>query len=185
MNGFSALVSTVVDVAYQDLADPLLGVPFGEVFLEPVYQVLVVIEKEVALAKHSGHLEAPWASVPRGGFPGFELTPGAEFSVPLPMLVVVTLVIAIETLSVSVGMVIQQASRRRTRATDVRLLQGALNTSGLGILLSGVAGTIPPVGYSASSVSLINLTGVAARSVGYAIGVILLGMALAARPRII
>ena len=57
MKGFSGLVSTVVDVVHQDLADPLLEVPFGEVFLEPFYQVLVVIEKEVALAKHSGHVE--------------------------------------------------------------------------------------------------------------------------------
>ena len=85
------------------------------------------------------------------------------------------LVVAIKTSSE--GVVIQQVSRRRPRATDFRLVQGAINTNGLGTLLSGIAGTPPTVVYSASNVSLINLTGVAARSVGYAIGVILLALA--------
>ena len=75
------------------------------------------------------------------------------------------------------GVVIQQVSRRRPRATDFRIVQGALNANGLGTLLSGIAGTLPTVVYSPTSVSLINLTGVAARSVGYAIGVILLALA--------
>ena len=43
--------------------------------------------------------------------------------------------------------------------------------------MSGVAGTPPTTVYSASIVSLINLTGVAARRVGYAAGVILLALA--------
>ena len=47
----------------------------------------------------------------------------------------------------------------------------------MGILLSGIAVTPPVIIYLPSSVSLINLTGVAARGVGYAIGGILFALA--------
>ena len=66
---------------------------------------------------------------------------------------------------------------RKPHATDFRLVQGALNASGVGILLSGIAVTPPVIIYLPSSVSLINLTGVAARGVGYAIGGILFALA--------
>ena len=121
-------------------------------------------------------MEAPWVSIPDiAAGPGLDLTPGAGFWALLPAFVIVALVVAIKTSSE--GVVIQQVSRRRPRATDFRLVQGAINTNGLGTLLSGIAGTPPTVVYSPSTVSLINLTGVAARSVGYAIGVILLALA--------
>ena len=121
-------------------------------------------------------VEAPWFDMPDiAAWPGLDLTPDAGFWALLPAFVIVALVIAIKTSSE--GVLIQQVSRRRPMATDFRLVQGALNTNGLGALLSGIAGTPPTVVYSPSSVSLINLTGVAARSVGYAIGVILLVLA--------
>ena len=121
-------------------------------------------------------VEAPWFDMPDiAAWPGLDLTPDAGFWALLPAFVIVALVIAIKTSSE--GVLIQQVSRRRPMATDFRLVQGALNTNGLGTLLSGIAGTPPTVVYSPSSVSLINLTGVAARSVGYAIGVILLVLA--------
>ena len=121
-------------------------------------------------------IEAPWVSIPDiAAGPGLDLTPGAGFWALLPAFVIVALVVAIKTSSE--GVVIQQVSRRRPRATDFRLVQGAINTNGLGTLLSGIAGTPPTVVFSPSTVSLINLTGVAARSVGYAIGVILLALA--------
>ena len=120
-------------------------------------------------------IDAPWAGVPESVFPGFDLTPGAGFWALLPAFVIVTLVVALKTIGDSVA--IQQVSRRRPRATDFRVVQGALNANGVGVLLAGIAGTPPPTVYSSSSVSLINLTGVAARRVGYAVGVILLGLA--------
>ena len=120
-------------------------------------------------------IEAPWAGVPERAFPGLDLTPGAEFWALLPVFVIVSLVVAIK--AIGDGIVIQQVSRRRPRVTDFRLVQGAVNANGLATLLSGIAGTLPTTIYSSPSVSLINLTGVAARSVGYAIGAILLGLA--------
>ena len=121
-------------------------------------------------------LDAPWASVPGGGFPGFDLTPDAGFWALLPVFVVVMLVGGIKNIGDTVA--IQQASRRRPRATDFRLVQGSLNTNWLGILLSGVAGTPPTTVYSSSSVSLAKLTGVASRRVGYVIGGTLVLLAL-------
>ena len=68
-------------------------------------------------------------------WPGIDLTPDARFWALLPVFVIVSVVAAIKTSSD--GAVIQQASARKPRATDFRLVQGALNASGVGILLSG------------------------------------------------
>ena len=120
--------------------------------------------------------EASWFDLPDvAAWPGIDLAPDARFWALLPVFVIVSVVAAIKTSSD--GAVIQQASARKPRATDFRLVQGALNASGVGILLSGLAVTPPVIIYLPSSVSLINLTGVAARGVGYAIGGILFALA--------
>ena len=121
-------------------------------------------------------IDAPWAGIAEIGFSGFDLTPGAGFWALLPVFVVVMLVGGIKNIGDNVA--IQQASRRRPRVTDFRLVQSSLNTNWLGILLSGIAGTPPTTVYSSSSVSLAKLTGVAARRVGYVIGAVLLLLAL-------
>ena len=121
-------------------------------------------------------IEASWLDLPDvAAWPGIDLTPDARFWALLPVFAIVSVVAAIKTSSD--GAVIQQASQRKPRATDFRLVQGALNASGVGILLSGIAVTPPVIIYLPSSVSLINLTGVAARGVGYAIGGILFALA--------
>ena len=119
--------------------------------------------------------EAPWAGIPGAGFPGMDLTPGIGFWTLLPAFVVVTLVGGVKNMGDCVA--VQQASRRRSRATDFRVVQGSLNTNGLGIMLSGFAGAPPTTVYSATSVSLTSLTGVASRHVGYVIGAALLALA--------
>ena len=118
---------------------------------------------------------AAWIGVPRAGFPGLDFTPAAGFWALLPMFLIVTLVQAIK--GVGDGMAIQQVSRRRPGATDYRLLQGSLYANGIGTLLSGIAGTPPMTYYSSLTASLVNLTGVAARSVGYAIAALVVVMA--------
>ena len=119
---------------------------------------------------------AAWFDLPElAGWPGLDLTPDGRFWALLPVFTIVAVVAAVKTSSD--GVVIQRASSRRPRATDFRLVQGALNASGVGILLSGVAATPPVIAYLPSSVSLINLTGVAARSVGFAIGGMLFALA--------
>ncbi len=119
--------------------------------------------------------EAPWAGVPGAGFPGIDLTPGIGFWTLLPAFVVVTLVGGVKNMGDCVA--VQQACQRRPRATDFRGVQGSLNTNGLGILFSGLAGAPPTTVYSATSVSLTSLTGVASRRVGYVIGATLVALA--------
>ena len=114
-------------------------------------------------------LDSPWVGIPLGSWPGLDLTPGVEFWALLPAFVVVTLVGAIET--VGDGVAIQQVSRRNRRATDFRIVQGALNADGVGNFLSGLLGTLPNTTYS-SSVSLAEVTGIASRRVGVVIGII-------------
>ena len=87
---------------------------------------------------------------------------------------IVTLVGAIET--IGDGVAIQRVSRRRPRATDFRVVQGALNADGMGNLLSGIGGTLPNTTYS-SSISLAEVTGIGARRVGIVIGVIFVAVA--------
>ena len=111
---------------------------------------------------------ASWVGIPDSGFPGLDLTPSAGFWALLPMFLIVTLVQVIK--GIGDGVVVQQVSRRRPRTTDFRLIQGSTYANGVSVLLSGLAGTPPTTYYSSSTVSLINLTGVSARSAGYAVG---------------
>ncbi|MDE0206503.1 MAG: hypothetical protein OXP66_10810, partial [Candidatus Tectomicrobia bacterium] len=76
------------------------------------------------------------------------------------------------------GIAVQQVSRRTPRVTDFRLVQGAVHANGVASLVSGVAGIMPTFTHTANSVSLTSFTGVASRHVGYAIGVILVGLAM-------
>lgn len=119
-------------------------------------------------------IDAPWFGVAFRSWPGWDFTPGVEFWALLPAFVVVTLVGAIET--IGDGVAIQRVSRRRPQATDFRVVQGALNADGVGNLLSGITGTVPNTTYS-SSVALAEVTGIAARPVGVAIGAIFIAIA--------
>ena len=118
--------------------------------------------------------EALWFGVPGGGWPGFELRPSPEFWAMLPAFVFVTLVGAIET--IGDGMAIQRVSWRKRRATDFRAVQGAVAADGVGNLLSGLLATVPNTTYS-NSVSIVDITGIAARRVGICIGATFVALA--------
>ena len=113
--------------------------------------------------------DAAWVGVPDSGWPGFDLSFDAAFWSLLPAFVLVTIIGAVETIGDSVA--IQRVSWRKPKAVDYRVVQGAVAADGTGNLLSGLAGTVPNTTYS-TSVSVTELTGVAARRVGVAIGVI-------------
>ena len=119
--------------------------------------------------------DARWFGVPELPDIGFDLTPGREFWALLPSFAILTLVIGIKT--ISDGVAIQQGSRRRPRAIDFRQIQGMVNVNGIGMLLSGLTSTLPPMAYSSFSVSLMNLTGVAARRVGIGVAVVTVALA--------
>ena len=118
--------------------------------------------------------DAAWFGVPVRDWPGIDLTPDANFWALLPAFIVVTMVGAIET--IGDGVAIQRISRRRPRATDFRVVQGALNADGTGNLLSGLGGTLPNTTYS-TSISLAEVTGIGARRVGVILGAIIFALA--------
>ncbi len=117
---------------------------------------------------------ARWVGFPVSDWPGFDLSFDTDFWALLPAFAVVTIVGAVET--IGDGIAIQQVSRRTPRATDFRVVQGALNADGVGNLLSGIAGTLPNTTYS-SSLALAEVTGVAARRVGVVIGSVFIAVA--------
>ena len=117
---------------------------------------------------------ASWVGLPDGEWPGLDLGFGAVFWALLPAFVFVTLVGAIETIGDAVA--IQRVSWRGTRAVDFRTVEGAVGADGVGNLLSGLAGTVPNTTYS-TSISVTELTGVASRRVGVAIGIIFVVLA--------
>lgn len=118
--------------------------------------------------------DAAWIGIPFAGWPGFDFSLGPAFWAMLPAFVFVTLVGAIET--IGDGMAIQRVSWRKRRATDFRAVQGAVAADGLGNLLSGLFATVPNTTYS-NSVSIVDITGVAARRVGVCIGLIFVALA--------
>ncbi len=141
------------------LWSPIIGIAVGCAVAVPfgLYDAQVIVD-------------AAWVGVPLGAWPGFDVSPGPEFWGLLPAFIIVTLVGAIET--IGDGVAIQRVSRRRPRATDFRVVQGALNADGMGNLLSGLAGTLPNTTYS-SSIALAEVTGIGAKRVGIIIGVII------------
>ena len=142
---------------------PVIGVVVGSVVAAAfgIYDVGMVAK-------------ASWVGLPDGTWPGLDLGFGGVFWALLPAFVFVTLVGAIETIGDAVA--IQRVSWRETRAVDFRAVQGAVGADGVGNLLSGLAGTVPNTTYS-TSISVTELTGVASRNVGIAIGLIFVGMA--------
>ena len=142
---------------------PVIGVVVGSVVAAAfgIYDVGMVAK-------------ASWVGLPDGTWPGLDLGFGGVFWALLPAFVFVTLVGAIETIGDAVA--IQRVSWRGTRAVDFRAVQGAVGADGVGNLLSGLAGTVPNTTYS-TSISVTELTGVASRNVGVAIGLIFVGLA--------
>ena len=106
---------------------------------------------------------ADWISLPTADWPGLNLDFGRDFWVLIPGFLLVAVIVSLRTISSCVA--IQRISWRRSRAVDYRSIQGAMTVDGAGSFLSGLAGTVPGTTYT-TSVPLIELTGVAARTVG-------------------
>ena len=122
-------------------------------------------------------LDAPWFGLPEfSAWPGLSPILNQDFLALLLAFLIVSAVVGIR--ASNEGAVIQQVSWRRPRAADFRSVQGTLNVSGIAILLSGIAGTLPTIIYLPTTISLISFTGVAARRTGYVIGAILIVLAL-------
>ena len=120
-------------------------------------------------------VSAGWFGIPAVPDLSLDLTPGREFWALLPSFAILTLVLGIKT--ISDGVAIQQGSRRMPRAIDFRQIQGMVSVNGIGMFLSAFAVTLPTMVISSLSVSLVNLTGVAARRVGVGVAVVIVALA--------
>ena len=142
---------------------PLLGVLLGSAVAYPL-----------GLINLDAVSNARWLGLPESHWPGLDLSFGNSFWMLLPAFVIVTIVGALETYGD--GIAIQSISSRKVRTTDYRIVQGAINADGLGNLLSGLACTLPNTTYS-TSISVVDLTGVASRRVGIYGGLMLVVLA--------
>ena len=119
-------------------------------------------------------LEAPWVGIPLNSWPGFDFGLSTEFWALLPGFIIVNLAVTIYSMSDMIA--IQQVSWRRPRATDFRVIQGALNLVGLTNLVTASLGALPNTVPPGNSARVI-LTGVAARRIGVYGGGILIVVA--------
>ncbi len=117
---------------------------------------------------------ASWIGLPTNEWPGFDLNFGPTFWALLPAFLLVAVINSIRTISSAIA--IQRISWRQSRAVDFRAVQGALTVDGMSTLISGIAGTMPNTAYTVG-VSVTELTGVGARSVGVATGAVFIAMA--------
>ena len=108
-------------------------------------------------------VEADWIDLPTVAWPGFNLDFSGDFWVLIPGFLLVAVIVSLRTISSCVA--IQRISWRQSRAVDYRSIQGTMTVDGVGSFLSGLAGTVPGTTYT-TSVPLIEITGVAARTVG-------------------
>lgn len=119
--------------------------------------------------------EAAWIALPEPRWPGLDLTLGPAFWTLLPAFGFVTLVTTMQAISGVLAS--QNVSWRRRRAVDYRSVQNAVTTSGLSSLLAGLAGGISMSSLSTGA-SVIQITGVASRIVGIAMGAALAAFAV-------
>jgi xanthine permease XanP len=162
----AALITFLVTICLSFFADrrwrlwsPLLGLAAGS-----------AVAAGFGLLDLTALREATWIGVPTLAWPGLDLSFGPAFWGLLPAFLIVTIVSAIETYGD--GIAIQRISWRKPRAVDYRAVQGGLYADSLGNLLSGLGGTLPNTTYS-TSISAVELTGVAARRVGIYGGLLL------------
>ncbi len=147
----------------------------------PFVSILAGCVAAVPFGVLDGHqiAAANWFGIPRVPSLSIDFTPGREFWALLPSFAILTLVLGIKT--ISDGVAIQQGSRRRPRAIDFRQIQGMVTVNGIGMFLAGIAVTLPTMVISSLSVSLVSLTGVAARRVGIGVAVVITALALFAK----
>ena len=127
----------------------------------------------LGLYDFQGVAAAPLIGIPEYAWPGIDLNFAPAFWALLPGFVVISLVASIN--AIGEGIAVQRASWRRPRATDFRMIQGALNAVGLGNLLAAFLGTVPNTVYPANAARTA-LTGVAARRIGAFGGLMLIGI---------
>ncbi len=161
--GMAALAAGVL-ISLQDA-------PLWRIWILPVtVAVGLIVAVPLGLYDTGIIVDAPWLYFPNSGWPGLDLSFGADFWALLPVFVFVNLTAFMK--AVGDLSVIYRASYRNQSAIDFRTVQGGLNVYGVGTLLSGLLGTLPVAAPWATTVVYIGFTGVAARSAGICLGLL-------------
>ncbi len=113
---------------------------------------------------------ASWVGVPSEA-PGLALDFSVDFWVLVPAFLFLGVIISIQANGAAIAM--QRVSWRDNRAVSFQKVQGAVAGTGMSNLLAGLAGTVPNA-INPAMVSFTQITGVAARRLGYFIGAILI-----------
>ena len=161
-------ISTVVGVALKARGTLRLWAPAVGIVVGSLAGALFGIYDTAPIA------EASWFGAPPGRPPGLDLDFGPPFWTLLPAFLFVALVGS--TKSVAVAVAAQRVAWRRPRAVDYRAVQRAVAAEGAGNLLAGLAGTMPSTPH-AGAVAAVEVTGVAARSVAVAAGLVFIALA--------
>lgn len=112
-------------------------------------------------------IDARWVGIPTS-VPEFGLDFGIHFWTLLPGFLFLGVIISIQANGASIAM--QRVAHREDLAVDFREVQGALAGTGTTNVLAGLAGAVPNI-INPGAISFTQLTGFAARRVGYVIGI--------------
>lgn len=115
-------------------------------------------------------LRAPWVGIPQE-WPGVGVDFGISFWTLLPAFLFLGVIISVQANGEAIGQ--QRVAHREQRAVDFRQVQRGLAGAGVSNLLAGIAGAVPTIIHP-GIVAFTQITGVAARRMGYLIGVILI-----------
>ena len=163
-----ATIATIVGVALKAKGPLRLWAPATGIVAGSLVGALFGIYDAARVA------DAAWFGIPSGRPPGLDLGFGPPFWTLLPAFLFVALVGS--TKSVAVAVAAQRVAWRRSRAVDYRAVQRAVAAEGVGNLLAGTAGTMPNTPH-AGAVAAVEITGVGARSIGIAAGLVFLVLA--------
>ena len=141
---------------------PLIGIVIG-----------CAVAAAVGIYDFDRVVDAKWVGLP-GELPTLGFDFGISFWTLVPSFVFLGVIIAIQANGASIAM--QHAAHRGDRAVDFREVQATLAGGGVTNLISSVFGAVPNI-INPGIVSFTQTTGVAARSVGYCIGLIFIAMA--------
>ena len=141
---------------------PLVGIVIG-----------CVVAAALGIYDFDRVVEAKWVGLP-GELPGLGFDFGISFWTLVPSFVFLGVIIAIQANGASIAM--QHAAWRDDRAVDFREVQATLAGGGVTNLIASLFGAVPNI-INPGIVAFTQTTGVAARSVGYCIGLIFIAMA--------
>ena len=162
----TALATMVVAAALM-----LRGSPFLR-FWGPLAGIVVgcIVAGALGIFDTGRITSADWVGVPSEA-PGLMLDFSVDFWTLVPAFLFLGVIIAIQANGAAIAM--QRVAWRDNRAVSFRQVQGAVAGAGASNLLAGLAGTVPNA-VNPAIVSFTQITGVAARRVGYFIGAILI-----------